>query len=90
MQDVCCMTKVAIDALVETKHYYTYPDEKRKRFGKISDKFPNLDKILQKQDFLQQNHFLHHQSFEMLVEACRVDARRLLHDESRNRRPSGN
>ncbi|OQP14771.1 hypothetical protein C1N77_04595 [Geobacillus thermoleovorans] len=51
MQDVCCMTKVAIDALVETKHYYTYHDEKRKRFGKISDKFPNLDKILQKQDF---------------------------------------
>ncbi|AST00414.1 hypothetical protein B9L19_15005 [Geobacillus thermocatenulatus] len=51
MQDVCCMTKVAIDSLVETKHYYTYQDEKRKRFGKISDKFPDLDKILQKQDF---------------------------------------
>ncbi|KAF0996114.1 hypothetical protein BJQ97_02777 [Geobacillus sp. TFV-3] len=29
MQDVCCMTKVPIDALVETKHYYTYHDEKK-------------------------------------------------------------
>ncbi|MED3730639.1 hypothetical protein, partial [Geobacillus stearothermophilus] len=38
------MTKVAIDALVETKHYYTYPDEKRKRFGKISDKFRFITK----------------------------------------------
>ncbi|BDG34732.1 hypothetical protein B4119_0757 [Parageobacillus caldoxylosilyticus] len=30
-----------------TKHYYTYSDEKRKAFAKISDKFSNLDKIQQ-------------------------------------------
>jgi hypothetical protein len=41
-------TKVMnVNGRKEAKHYYTYSDEKRKVFAKISSNFTNLDKIQQ-------------------------------------------
>ncbi|KYD28044.1 hypothetical protein B4110_0806 [Parageobacillus toebii] len=39
----------------EAKHYYTYSDEKRKAFAKISSNFTNLDKIQQIVGFFIKN-----------------------------------